>query len=63
VESDYDWYVNADLSEFAGRWVAIVNKQVIASNPDPRKLVEEIQGKHPGTKPLLAKVSEEVMIL
>jgi hypothetical protein len=63
MDSDYDWFVNADLSEFSGKWVAILNKKVVSSNADARKVAEDIKSKYPDSKPLIAKVSSETMLL
>jgi hypothetical protein len=63
MENNYDWYVNADLSKFSGKWVAILDKKIIASDKDARKVIEKIKGRYPNSKPLLAKVASETLIL
>ena len=63
MESDYEWYVNTDLSAFSGKWIAILDKKVVASDIDAKRVVKEIKDKHPNSKPLIAKISNETLIL
>lgn len=63
MESDYEWYVKTNLSEFSGKWIAIIDKKIVSSNSDAKKLVEEIKEKYPKSKPLIAKVPNEILIL
>lgn len=63
MDADYEWFVNSDLSEFDGKWIAILNKQVIASEKDAKRLVEELKLKYPGSKPLITKISNQTLIL
>jgi hypothetical protein len=63
MESDYNWFATADLSEFSGKWVAILNKKVIASDENPRSLANEVKEKYPKEKPLLAKINNKTLIL
>ncbi len=56
LDSDFEWYTDADLREYIGKWVAILNKEVIASDKDFKELMEEIEKKYPGTNPLVAKI-------
>ena len=63
MESDYEWYVNTDLSAFSGKWIAILDKKVIASDIDAKRIVKEIKAKYPDSKPLIAKISNETLIL
>jgi len=30
-DKNYEFYINADLSEYAGKWIAIVDGKVVAS--------------------------------
>jgi len=63
MDSDYDWFVHADLSEFSGKWIAILNKKVIASDVDAKKVVERIKNSFSSSKPLIAKISSDTLIL
>lgn len=63
IESDYDWYVQTDLSAFSGKWVAILNKQVVASNANAKLLAQEVKEKYPKDAPLVARITNGVLIL
>jgi len=56
---DYDWYAKADLSKFRGKWVAVLNKQIVASSEDLKSLSEEVGKRYPKSKPLFAKIPRE----
>lgn len=40
--NNYDWYSDKDLSEYSGKWIAIINQKVVASNDDLDKLTSEV---------------------
>ncbi|MCR4335937.1 MAG: DUF5678 domain-containing protein [archaeon] len=52
----YEFYANADLSKYAGQWVAIVNNKVIAHGKDVKKLLKEAGKEAPKVTPFIAKV-------
>jgi hypothetical protein len=54
--TDYQWFIEEDLSVYAGKWIAILNKQVVASGRDPALVVKEVKQKFPTKTPLLTKV-------
>jgi len=63
-DKSYEFYINNDLSEYSGKWVAIVDEQVVASGDNAKTVLEEAQKKFPDRMPLLAKIpKQEVLIL
>ena len=40
TQSDYEWYLKADLSRFEGEWVSIHEKKVIAHSKDLKNIIE-----------------------
>jgi len=34
-DKNYEFYINAELSEYAGKWIAIVGGKVVASGENP----------------------------
>ncbi|HLC85013.1 MAG TPA: DUF5678 domain-containing protein [Candidatus Nanoarchaeia archaeon] len=40
--SDYAWYLEHDLTEYSGKWVAIKDKHVIAADADFRQVVKDV---------------------
>jgi hypothetical protein len=59
----YDFYITHELTEYAGKWVAIVEDEVIASGDNARLVLEQARKKRPGEEPALAKVPKgEILV-
>lgn len=43
--SNYTWYLQSDLTEFEGKWVAIAGEKVVASAMDLKLLTSEVSKK------------------
>jgi orotate phosphoribosyltransferase-like protein len=61
VDGDYEWYLNADLDEYTGKWVVILNKKVVGSGTNIKEMLENVRKKHPNAKPLLVRVPEKIL--
>lgn len=62
-EINYQYYMDADLSEFSGEWIAICEDKIIAHGKDIKIVVEHANRVSGGRKFLLARApSEETMI-
>jgi hypothetical protein len=61
--ADYEWVSKADTSKYGGQWIAVINKQVVASGKDIKKVVETARKEHPKTKPLLTKIRNTLSVL
>jgi hypothetical protein len=60
----YNFYITHELTEYAGKWVAIVEDEVIASGDNARLVLEQAREKRPGVEPALAKVPKgEILVL
>lgn len=42
VMSNYAWYLEQDLSKYAGKWVAITQKKVVAAHQDIAELTKTV---------------------
>jgi hypothetical protein len=63
LEQNYEVYLNTNLNQYLGEWVAICNNKVVSHGKNAKKVFEEAQEKNPGKKPLLTKVpSKETLI-
>jgi len=56
--NNYEFYINADLSEYAGKWIAIVDGKVVASGDRADEVGREAEQKYPNKKISLAKVPQ-----
>jgi ABC-type hemin transport system ATPase subunit len=55
-DKNYEFYINADLSEYAGKWIAIVDGKVVASGDRADSVYDEAKRKYPDKEVMLAKV-------
>ncbi|MFH1588432.1 MAG: DUF5678 domain-containing protein [Candidatus Diapherotrites archaeon] len=62
-ETYSNFYANANLSKYAGQWIAVINKKVIAHNKNVKTLMKEAKEKYPAVVPFIAKVPlKEILI-
>ena len=59
MSKNYDWFVGADLSKQAGKWVVIVDQKIVASGYSIKSLLAKAEKKYPGMETVLAKVPEK----
>ncbi|MBI2143425.1 succinyl-CoA synthetase subunit alpha [Candidatus Woesearchaeota archaeon] len=60
---NYEWFLQNDLKEHAGKWLAIIDKKVVASGTDVSKLIQDVKKGYPNKKPLITKVQDKLSIL
>lgn len=61
--SSYQYYMDANLTGYIGKWIAIVDNKIVSSGEDVRKVAKEVKKKFPKVRPLLTKVpNKEAMI-
>ncbi len=61
---EHQFFVENPLSEYTGKWVAIVGKKVIAADVSLRNVHEIVKRREPEADPLFAKVpGDEICIL
>jgi len=61
--ANYEWFLKKNLSEFSGKWLAIIDKKVVASGNDANKLIQEVKKDYPSKKPLITKIKDKLSIL
>jgi hypothetical protein len=61
--ADYEWFLKSDLNKYSGNWIAIIDKQVVASDKDPKQLVQKTKKKFPNKKPVITLVKDKLSIL
>ena len=63
-DKTYQFYLTHDLAQYAGKWVALLDEQVIASGDTATQVLAVAKQKAPGRTPALAKVpTGEVLVL
>ena len=64
VSKDFSWYVNADLNQYRGEYVIILEEQVVYHGHDLTKLLKKFRKEHPDQVPKVAKIPlEETLVL
>ena len=62
MNKDYEWYLNQDLKEFAGKWIAVWNSKVVESDENLVKLNQKLQKKNL-IDAFITKVSNKFRVL
>ena len=61
---DFQWYVNADLHQYRGEYVVILDEHVVYHGPNLAKLLQEFRRHYPKQVPKVAKIPlEETLVL
>ncbi len=62
-DKNYEFYINTDLSEYAGKWIAIVDGKVVASGDRADEVIDKVRKEYPDKKFLISKVPEPGMLI
>jgi hypothetical protein len=62
INSEYEWVQHQDLSEFKGKWIAVINKKIVGSGVYADDVVRDVKKKTKET-PFLIKVPTEDFLL
>jgi hypothetical protein len=61
---NYQFYLNSDLSEYSGKWIAMVDGKVVASGERADEVYKNAKKKHPKKKIAIDMVpSSDILIL
>lgn len=63
VRNDYEFFLGADLSEYAGHWVAIIDGKVVATGTRADEVIRDVTKTSPGKKFLLSKIPEPGLLI
>jgi len=64
TSKNYEWYITAKTTKYAGKWIAIVKQKIISSGNNADEVYKEAKKKYPKEKPSLAKVpGKEILVL
>ncbi len=56
TSKNYEFYINTDLSEYAGKWVALVDGKIVAVGDRADEVGKEAESKHPDKEIAIVKV-------
>ena len=63
TRKDYDWFIKADVSKYAGRWVAVQNQKIVASDNRIGKLLDEVNRDWPSASITKIPKRGQIMVL
>jgi hypothetical protein len=63
VSKNYEFYINSDLNEYAGKWIAIIDEKIVVIGDRADDVIREVKEKCPDTKFLLSKVPEPGLLV
>jgi len=63
LNNEYQWFLSADLNEYRGKHIAILESEVVASGDNAKEVWERAHGDHPGKEFLMAKIPEEEILI
>ncbi len=58
IDKNFDCYLSLNLEKYAGKWIAILDDQVIASGNEFKDVFARAKKEYPNKKPLFDRVSE-----
>jgi len=61
--TNYEWFLKSDLSQYAGKWLAIVDQKIIAVGKNAREVIEKAKKQYPQKRPFVTKVRDQLSIL
>jgi hypothetical protein len=59
-EVEVDYLATANFDKYVGKWVALLDKKVIAVGNTFKEVAEKVDLEYPGKRPLLSKVPEKM---
>jgi hypothetical protein len=63
ASAEFDFFIHAPLTQYEGRYVAIVGKKVISSGRSAKKVWEQARKKYPKSLPTLAKIPKQEVLV
>jgi len=58
MDKNFDFYLTLNLEKYAGKWIAILDNQVVASGDNFKDVFDKVKKEHPNKRPLFDRVSE-----
>lgn len=60
---NYEWFLKRDFSKYSGKWLAIIDKKVVASGENANKIITQVKKEYPNKRPFITKVRNKLSIL
>lgn len=63
VKDDLKWFSTANLKEFKGEYIIILDKEIVFHGKNLKEMVNKFRKKYPNKIPKIAKVPEEELLI
>ena len=63
IKGDYEWFLSANLNNYKGKHIAIINRKVIASGNNAKEVWMKAHKKFPDKEFLMAKIPEDDVLI
>ena len=60
---NYEWFLSHDLSSYSGKWLAIINRKIVATGKDVDEIIKEVKTKYPNKRPFITKINNRLSVL
>ena len=61
--ANYEWFLKEDFSKYAGKWLAIIDKKIVAVADNAEKAITKAKEQYPTKRPFITKVRDKLSIL
>ncbi len=59
MDKNYQFYLNTDVKDYIGEWIAICESKIVSHGKDVKKVFEEAKKKCPHARPLVTRVPDK----
>lgn len=63
IKENFDFFIDEDMHKFSGKWIAILNKKVVASGENLKEMLREVKEKYPKQEPLIVRAPTEKLLI
>ncbi|MCK4327392.1 MAG: hypothetical protein KAW41_02845 [Candidatus Diapherotrites archaeon] len=59
MKEDYQFFMETNVDEYIGQWVAICEKRIVSHGKDVKKVFREAKKACPGARPLVTRIPDK----
>lgn len=63
MADEYSFYLNSDLKDYLGQWIAVVGQKVVAHGDNAKKVYDEAKKEFPNKVPFIACVPKATAMI
>ena len=63
MDEELKWFASADLNKYAGKYIAIIGKKIVASGNNAKEVWNAAKAAFPDKTPTLAKIPKEDLLI